>query len=139
MFRSSPCTPALFLIFAVRLASEARHCHFFLLLVVCLCMTNSGAQIHTEGLPGFRFPLNKSLYKCLAEIVTVQFFSFFTGLQGSSKAVRPESAESLVLGLFQSFAFLRRSCSSGEASMSAHVFTSFIAAQSSRCSFIQIS
>ena len=51
------CNPVLFHVFqrffdlAVRLASEARHSHFFLLLVVCLCMTDSGAQIHTEALP----------------------------------------------------------------------------------------
>ena len=47
---------------------------FFLLLVVCLCMTDSGAQIHTEGLPRLCFPKIKRIQKRLAEIHAVPCF-----------------------------------------------------------------
>ena len=94
--------------FAVRLASETRHSHFFLLLVVCLCMTDSGAQIHTEGLPRLCFPKIKRIQKRLAEIHAVPCIFSPSGSLCGQKAFRPERAEPFIIGIVQLFALFRR-------------------------------
>ena len=71
-------------------------------------MTDSGAQIHTEGLPGFRFPKIKRIQKRIAEIRAVPCLLSPSGSLCGQKAFRPESAEPFIISIVQLFALFRR-------------------------------
>ena len=106
----------------------------------CACAWRTAVRRYIlKVCPGFAFQKSNASRNALQKSTLLHASSPLPG----ACAVRKHSAQNVRnRSSLASCSFLRcsgGSCSSGEASMSAHVFTSFIAAQSSRCSFIQIS